>query len=126
MYDLANRVGEISPAQHFLSAASVTPASASNLALVDAFIDSMRVALRLDDLEPLRRAVRRAEQSGSAVHDLLAAAEYEIHESLLDQGISVLHDAAMRLGSIIRDVRRTSDTARTAERRSRRCQIAFA
>lgn len=86
----------------------------------------MRVALRLDDLEPLRRAVRRAEQSGTAVHDLLAAAEYEIHESLLDQGISVLHDAAMRLGSIIRDVRRTSDTARTAERRSRPRQIAFA
>ncbi len=106
MYQLASNVREISPARQFLEAASTTAATPSNLAFVDVFTDSLRVALRADDVEPLRRAVRRAEKSGAAVHDLLAAAEYEINESMLDFGANLLMETAERLGVIIRDVRR--------------------
>ncbi len=94
MYQLANAYGETSAARHFLEAASITPATQANLAFVDTLTDSLRVALRGADLEPLRRAVLRAEQSGTDVHDLLAAAEYEITESMLDLGLPALHDAA--------------------------------
>ncbi len=97
-----------------------------NLAFVRALTDSLRVALCADDLEPLRREVLRAAHSGTDVHDLLAAAEYQLTESLLDQGLTVLHDAATRMGSIIREVRRQADTIRTVERRSRVRQAVFA
>ena len=110
MYQLAVTAGETSPARNFLEAASVTSPTPSNLAFVDVFTDSLRVALRGDDFEPLRRAVRRAEKSGAAVHDLLAAAEYEINESMLDFGLTTIHETAVRLGAIIRDVKRQADT----------------
>lgn len=126
MYELANGVGEHSSAQHFLVASSMTPATPANLALVGVLRDSLRAALDGHGIEPLRRAVRRAEQCGSAVHDLLAAAEYEINESLLDQGLSVLHDAAVRLGSIVRDARRACESAVTVERRSHRRHVVYA
>jgi len=106
MYQLAAIGAESSAARHFLEAASVTPATPSNLAFVDVFADSLRIALRAHDVEPLRRAVRRAEKSGAAVHDLLAAAEYEINESMLDVGLNAIRDTAERLGAIVRDVRR--------------------
>jgi hypothetical protein len=110
MYQLAAAASaEISPARHFLESASITAATPSNLAFVDVFADSLRVALRGDDFEPLQRAVRRAEMSGADVHDLLAAAEYEINESMLDFGLTSIHDTAVRLGAIIRDVRRQPD-----------------
>jgi hypothetical protein len=126
MYQLATAFGGTSPARHFLEAASVTPATQANLAFVDTLTNSLRVALRADDLEPLRRAVLRAEQSGTDVHDLLAAAEYELTESMLDLGLPVLHDAATRLGSIIRDVRRQADAIFAVERRSHPRQAVFA
>jgi len=110
MYQLATNIGESSPARHFLEAASVTAPTPSNLAFVDVFTESLRLALRGDDFEPLRRAVRRAEMSGAEVHDLLAAAEFEINESMLDFGLTSIHDTAVRLGAIIRDVRRQPDT----------------
>jgi hypothetical protein len=109
MYQLVGTIAETSPARSFLEAASVTAPSPSNLAFVDAFTDSLRAALRGDDFEPLRRAVRRAEKTGAAVHDLLAAAEYEINESMLDFELTTIHDTAVRLGAIIRDVRRQPD-----------------
>jgi hypothetical protein len=117
MYQLAATVGETSPARHFLEAASVTSATASNLAFVDVFADSLRVALRADDFEPLVRAVRRAEMSGADVHDLLAAAEYEINESMLDFGLTMIHETAVRLGAIIREVRRQPETMALARPR---------
>ena len=126
MYQLATATTPGSPARQFLEAASVTPATTTNLAFIDAFTDSLRVALRADDLEPLRREVLRAKHSGTDVHDLLAAAEYQLTESLLDQGLTVLHDAATRLGSIIREVRRQADSIRAVERRSRPRQAVFA
>jgi hypothetical protein len=110
MYQLVGTVSETSPARSFLEAASVTAASSSNLAFIDVFTESLRAALRGDDFEPLRRAVRRAEKTGVAVHDLLAAAEYEINESMLDFELTTIHDTAVRLGAIIRDVRRQPDT----------------
>src|ERR1700761_7292955 len=100
MYQLAITPAESSPARQFLSAASATPATPSNLAFVEDLTDTLRVALRADDFEPLRRAVRRAEKSGAAIHDLLAAAEYEINESMLDFGIHAVVDTAERLGAI--------------------------
>jgi hypothetical protein len=126
MYQLANTPGDASPARLFLEAASVTPATSTNLAFVDAFTDSLRVALCADDLEPLRRDVLRAKHSGAEVHDLLAAAEYQLNESLLDLGLPALHDAAARLGSIVRDVRRHFESARAVERRSFPRQAVFA
>jgi hypothetical protein len=109
MYQLATNSADVSPARRFLEAASVTNPTPSNLAFVDAFTESLRSALRGDDFEPLLRAVRRAEMSGADVHDLLAAAEYEINESMLDFGLTTVHDTAVRLGAIIRDVRRQPD-----------------
>jgi hypothetical protein len=126
VYQFATAIALRSPARHFLEAASVTPATPANLAWVDAFTDSLRVALRADDLEPLRRDVLRAKHSGTDVHDLLAAAEYQLNESMLDLGLPVLHDAATRLGSIIRDVRRQADAIFAVERRSHPRQAAFA
>jgi len=126
VYQRATSTGEISPARRFLEAASATPATEMNLAFVGALTDSLRVALYADDLEPLRREVLRAKHSGTDVHDLLAAAEYQLAEGLLDQGLTVLHDAAMRMGTIIREVRRQADSIRTAERRSRVRQAVFA
>ena len=117
MYQLATNTSESSPARHFLEAASVTAPTPSNLAFVDVFTESLRVALRGDDFEPLRRAVRRAEMSGAAVHDLLAAAEYEINESMLDFGLTTIHETAARLGAIIRDVRRQPETMALARPR---------
>jgi hypothetical protein len=126
VYQFATAIAPSSPARHFLEAASVTPATPANLAFVEAFTDSLRVALRADDLEPLRRAVLRAKHSGTDVHDLLAAAEYQLNESMLDLGLPALHDVATRLGSIIRDVRRHADSILTVERRSHSRQAVFA
>jgi hypothetical protein len=126
MYQLATSRAESSAARHFLEAASVTPATPASLAFVGALTDSLRVALCAGNIEPLRIAVLHAEKSGTDVHDLLAAAEYELTDSLLDQGLAVLHDAATRLGSIIRDVRHQADAGRLAEPRSRRRQAVTA
>ena len=126
MYQLATPAGEMSSARHFLEAASVTPPTATNLAFVGALTDSLRVALCADDLEPLRREVLRATHSGTDVHDLLAAAEYQLTESQHDQGMTVLNDAATRMGSNIREVRRQADSIRTVERRTRARHAVFA
>jgi hypothetical protein len=126
MYQLATPLGGSSSARHFLEAASATPATPANLAFVDTLKNSLRIALRADDIEPLRRDVLRAKQSGTDIHDLLAAAEYEIHETMLDQGLSVIHDTAVRLGSIIRDVRRQADALPAPDRRTRPRQAVFA
>lgn len=104
----------------------MTPATRANLAFVEILTDSLRLALSADDLEPLRRDILRAKRSGTEVHDLLAAAEYELTDSLLDQGLTVLHDAATRLGSIIRDVRRQADAVCAPERRSRSRRVVTA
>jgi hypothetical protein len=126
MYQLAAAPAHSSPARHFLEAASATPATPASLASVRTLTDTLRIALCAGNIEPLRLAVLRAQTSGTDVHDLLAAAEYEVTDSLLDQGLTVLHDAATRLGSIIRDVRRQADAVCTAERRTRSRQAVMA
>ncbi len=104
MYQTAPHVSLQYGADPFLTACTSTAPTRDNVAHVRSLASLLRLALDAGDLNPLQQYVAALRDRCADLADLIAAAQYEVTETLMQLPVRKLHDAVRHLANIVRQI----------------------